>query len=56
MACCTHGVLSGQAYDRVEKGALDELVISDTIPTRKDAKNNRINSFNYDWRSNKKNP
>ncbi len=38
MACCTHGVLSGQAYDRVEKGALDELVISDTIPTRKDAK------------------
>ena len=38
MACCTHGVLSGQAYDRIEKGALDELVISDTIPTRKDAK------------------
>jgi ribose-phosphate pyrophosphokinase len=38
MACCTHGVLSGQAYDRIEKGELDELVISDTIPTRKDAK------------------
>lgn len=38
MACCTHGVLSGPAYDRIEKGDLDELVISDTIPTQKDAK------------------
>lgn len=38
MACCTHGVLSGPAYDRIEKGVLDELVVSDTIPTKKDAK------------------
>ena len=38
MACCTHGVLSGPAYERIEKGELDELVISDTIPTQKDAK------------------
>ena len=38
MACCTHGVLSGPAYERIEKGELDELVISDTIPTRKNAK------------------
>ena len=38
MACCTHGVLSGPAYDRVANGVLDELVISDTIPTKKDAK------------------
>ena len=38
MACCTHGVLSGPAYDRIEKGELDELVISDTIPTRKKKK------------------
>ena len=37
MACCTHGVLSGPAYDRVANGVLDELVISDTIPTKKDA-------------------
>ncbi|MBD3841975.1 MAG: ribose-phosphate pyrophosphokinase [Campylobacterales bacterium] len=33
MACCTHGVLSGPAFDRIEKSALDELVITDTIPT-----------------------
>ena len=38
MACCTHGVLSGPAYDRIENSVLDELIVSDTIPTRKDAK------------------
>jgi ribose-phosphate pyrophosphokinase len=32
MACCTHGVLSGPAYDRIKDGTLDELIISDTIP------------------------
>jgi ribose-phosphate pyrophosphokinase len=32
MACCTHGVLSGPAFDRIEKSSLDELVITDTIP------------------------
>ena len=34
MACCTHGVLSGPAYDRISKSALDELVITDTIPQK----------------------
>lgn len=38
MACCTHGVLSGPAYERIETGVLDELVISDTIPTKKEIK------------------
>ena len=32
MACCTHGVLSGPAFDRISLSALDELVITDTIP------------------------
>ncbi|ADG92411.1 ribose-phosphate pyrophosphokinase [Arcobacter nitrofigilis DSM 7299] len=37
MACCTHGVLSGPAYERLENGeALDELVISDTIPLKQE--------------------
>jgi ribose-phosphate pyrophosphokinase len=31
MACCTHGVLSGPAFDRIKKGDLDELVITNTI-------------------------
>ncbi|MEF3190967.1 MAG: ribose-phosphate pyrophosphokinase [Campylobacterales bacterium] len=34
IACCTHPVLSGPAYERIEKGALDELIVADTIPLR----------------------
>lgn len=33
MACCTHPVLSGPAYERITNGELDELVITDTIAT-----------------------
>ncbi|EMI4814990.1 ribose-phosphate pyrophosphokinase [Campylobacter upsaliensis] len=36
MACCTHAVLSGEAYERIAKGNLDELVITDTIPLKKE--------------------
>jgi len=32
MACCTHPVLSGPAFDRIENGELDELVVTNTIP------------------------
>ena len=32
MACCTHPVLSGPAYERIENGDLDELVVANTIP------------------------
>ncbi len=35
MACTTHGVLSGPAYERINNGVLDELVVSDTIPLKK---------------------
>ncbi len=34
MACCTHGVLSGPAFERIENGELDELVITNTIPIK----------------------
>ncbi len=34
MACCTHGVLSGPAFDRIENSSLDELVVTDTIPQK----------------------
>ncbi|CAA6816607.1 MAG: Ribose-phosphate pyrophosphokinase (EC [uncultured Sulfurovum sp.] len=37
MACCTHPVLSGPAYERIQKGELDELVITDTIATTESA-------------------
>ena len=35
IACCTHPVLSGPAYDRIRDGELDELIVSDTLPLRK---------------------
>lgn len=31
-ACCTHGVLSGPAIERIEKSLIKELVITNTIP------------------------
>ncbi|RAZ25148.1 ribose-phosphate pyrophosphokinase [Campylobacter hyointestinalis] len=34
MAFCTHPVLSGPAYERLSTGALDELVVTDTIPLK----------------------
>jgi ribose-phosphate pyrophosphokinase len=37
LAYCTHGVLSGGAAERVANSALDELVVTDTIPLREDA-------------------
>ncbi|MEA2028677.1 MAG: ribose-phosphate diphosphokinase, partial [Campylobacterota bacterium] len=42
MACCTHPVLSGPAYDRIEKGDLDELVVADTIPLGKESKKIKV--------------
>ena len=37
MACCTHPVLSGPAYDRIENGDIDELIVSNTIPLAKES-------------------
>lgn len=31
-ACCTHGVLSGPAIDRIQKSSLEELVVTNTVP------------------------
>jgi ribose-phosphate pyrophosphokinase len=32
LACATHGVLSGQAIDRIKGSVIEELVLTDTIP------------------------
>ncbi|MHB1320141.1 MAG: ribose-phosphate pyrophosphokinase [Acidithiobacillus ferrivorans] len=37
-AYCTHPVLSGPAMERIERSDLDELVVTDTIPLRPDAR------------------
>ncbi len=39
IAYCTHPVLSGPAIERISSSALDELVVTDTIPLREEAKN-----------------
>jgi ribose-phosphate pyrophosphokinase len=36
-AVCTHGVLSGKAYDNINASALEELVVTDTIPLKQDS-------------------
>lgn len=38
IAYCTHPVLSGKAIANIEGSVLDELVVADTIPLSKDAK------------------
>ncbi|MCL4152439.1 UNVERIFIED_CONTAM: hypothetical protein GTU68_064249 [Idotea baltica] len=34
-AICTHAVLSGEAYERIENSKLDELLITNTIPLKR---------------------
>ena len=33
-AVCTHGILSGNAHERVQESLLEELIITDTIPSK----------------------
>lgn len=33
-AMCTHAVLSGKAYERIEKSSLCEVIVTDTIPLK----------------------
>ena len=47
MAFCSHPVLSGQAYDRIENGELDELVVTDTIPIAKECKKITVLSVSH---------
>jgi ribose-phosphate pyrophosphokinase len=39
LAYCTHPVLSGTAIERIENSAMDELVVTDTIPLSEAARN-----------------
>src|SRR5262244_1111064 len=32
LACAVHGVLSGQAVERIQKSPIDKLIVTDTIP------------------------
>ncbi|MBQ6555512.1 MAG: ribose-phosphate pyrophosphokinase, partial [Firmicutes bacterium] len=41
-ACCTHPVLSGNAMERIEKSAIDELIVLDTIPLPEEKSSGKI--------------
>ncbi|WP_115878323.1 ribose-phosphate pyrophosphokinase [Lutibacter oceani] len=36
-AICTHPILSGEAYSRIENSKLKELIVSDTIPLKRES-------------------
>jgi hypothetical protein len=35
IACATHGVFSGPAYERLENSAIERIVVTDTLPLRR---------------------
>ncbi len=41
-ACCTHGVLSGNAVEKIEKSPICEFVVTDTIPMKPNVKSDKI--------------
>ena len=44
-AYCTHPILSGKAYEKIEDSALVELVVTDTIPLRQQSNKIRVLSI-----------
>ena len=36
-AMCTHAVLSGPAYDRINNSVLNKLIVTDTIPLKEES-------------------
>lgn len=41
-AVCTHPVLSGKAYERIENSELEELIVTDSIPLRQQSKKIKV--------------
>jgi ribose-phosphate pyrophosphokinase len=41
-AICTHAILSGEAYERIENSKLTELLVTDTIPLKKQSDKIRV--------------
>jgi ribose-phosphate pyrophosphokinase len=40
IACATHGVFSGPAYERIAASAIERIVVTDTLPLRPGAPDN----------------
>lgn len=41
-AICTHPILSGSAYERIENSKLQELIVTDSIPLKRQSKKIRV--------------
>ncbi|MGJ5642825.1 ribose-phosphate pyrophosphokinase [Formosa sp. S-31] len=41
-AICTHAILSGNAYERLENSKLEELIVTDSIPLKQESKKVRV--------------
>jgi ribose-phosphate pyrophosphokinase len=41
-AICTHAILSGDAYEKIEKSKLSELIVTDTIPLKRQSDKIRV--------------
>ena len=41
-AICTHAILSGAAYEKIENSQLSELIVTDSIPLKKESKKIRV--------------
>jgi len=41
-ALCTHPVLSGSAYENIEKSAIQEIIVCDTIPLKRKSKKIKV--------------
>jgi len=41
-AICTHAILSGEAYEKIENSKLLELIVTDSIPLKKESKKIRV--------------
>jgi len=41
-AICTHAILSGNAYEKIEKSKLEELIVTDSIPPKQDHNKVRV--------------
>ncbi len=44
-ACCTHPVLSGPAYERIQNSAIKELVVTNTVKLPKDKQMDKIKTI-----------
>ena len=39
-AICTHPILSGSAYEKIENSKLEELIVTDSIPLKQQKSEN----------------